>query len=209
MDSKVEPSLTTRWVALIQKERAWGMMGNQRASLGDQLQKEEAEQKGREREKKGCIKRSKGLVSLKTPPTIKTQAVMPKQHHAFAPAVSIWSLWSVQVENVFPIPSIKEWVGSCGMWKCLCLQVMCTHREIFLKIQNGIRLENNCIAGENMPLLLCIGGSLVSKMTLNLVRLALQNPSLGWLSCSLLFPRTRGGVGGGRGRGCTCKIMSN
>lgn len=66
-------------------------MGNQSASLGDPLRKGEAEKK---REEKGCTKRSKGLVSLKTAQTIQTQAVMLIRHHAFTPAIST-SIWSV------------------------------------------------------------------------------------------------------------------
>lgn len=125
------PLSMRRWVTLI--HWAWGMMGNQSASLGTSWRRERQRKwvvKGR---KKSCTKRSKGLVPLKIAQTIKPHAAMLTEHHAFAHAPSI-SIWSRQVENVCPAQSVKHGVGSCGTLKCLCLQIMCSDIEKLLKL---------------------------------------------------------------------------
>lgn len=71
--------------------------------------------------------------------------------------------WSGQVENSFPVQSVKHEVGSCGMWKCLYLQ-QCAHtQKNSWQSKMELDFDSGCTAGESMSLLLCIRGSLWVK----------------------------------------------
>lgn len=83
-----------------------------------ELVEEEAEKMGRESEEKWLYKENQGLGAQKQHRSSQLSLWCWTSVTHFAWAASI-SVWSEQMENVFPVQSVKHWVGSCGTWKML------------------------------------------------------------------------------------------